>query len=229
MSGRADTKGTVPDSLSDLARKYRLSEQIVDIEGRKLLVWSTTGIDDVLTDETDPDEIPYWAELWPSAVALSRSLIRSGNMKGKQVLELGCGTALPSIAAALQGASVTATDYSEDALEFSLANAQLNGAKDLCFRLVDWRHFRDIGRFDLVVGADILYERKLHQPLRNVLENTLKPGGKVVLADPCRPWAIDFAAVLEDTGWHVELSEETTPGMSQEAVILYTFVPPQLP
>ena len=84
---------------------------------------------DELIDEAafDEDEfLPYWAELWPSGVALARSSRRS-TLRGRRVLELGCGLGLPSLAAALRGADVLATDWAEDAIELLRANAERNG------------------------------------------------------------------------------------------------------
>ena len=55
--------------------------------------------------------LPYWAELWPSGVALARR-VAARALKGARVLELGCGLGLPSLAAALAGGRVLATDWS---------------------------------------------------------------------------------------------------------------------
>jgi hypothetical protein len=61
---------------------------------------------------------PYWAQLWPSSVALARA-VAIAKPAGARVLELRCGLGLPSIAAALSGAHVLATDRSTDALGFT--------------------------------------------------------------------------------------------------------------
>ncbi len=69
--------------------------------------------------------LPYWAELWASAVALAHDVsIRS--LRGKPTLELGCGLGLPSIAAARAGGRVLATDWSPDAVRATAANAERN-------------------------------------------------------------------------------------------------------
>ena len=68
--------------------------------------------------------LPYWAELWPSAVALAHQVVAL-DLTGKAVLELGCGLAVPSFAAVLAGAeSVLATDWAPEAVELVEANAR---------------------------------------------------------------------------------------------------------
>ncbi|MCA1728736.1 MAG: 50S ribosomal protein L11 methyltransferase, partial [Actinobacteria bacterium] len=86
---------------------------------------------DALIDEREfarDERLPYWADLWPSAVALAGSIIRydSKTLAGRRVVELGCGVGLPSLAALARGARVTATDHYEAALDFARYNARAN-------------------------------------------------------------------------------------------------------
>ena len=66
--------------------------------------------------------MPYWAELWPSGIALARHVVELP-LDGLRVLELGCGLGLPSLAAALAGAESLATDWAPEAVELLRANA----------------------------------------------------------------------------------------------------------
>src|SRR5215210_3832117 len=70
--------------------------------------------------------IPWWARLWPSGTALARALEAEPPRPGARVLELGCGLALPSLAAARAGAEVLATDGSTDAVVFAAHGFALN-------------------------------------------------------------------------------------------------------
>ena len=74
----------------------------------------------LLTEEGFEKEefLPYWAELWASGVALAHDVARRA-LRGARVVELGCGLGLPSIAAALAGGRVLATDWSPDAVRVS--------------------------------------------------------------------------------------------------------------
>src|SRR2546426_12471784 len=69
---------------------------------------------------------PYWSVLWRSGVALACEL-ESVALRGLRVVELGCGLAVPSIAAARAGAAVLATDACAEALTLVARNAQANG------------------------------------------------------------------------------------------------------
>jgi len=129
--------------------------------------------------------LPYWAEVWPSGVALAR-FVASRALRGTRVLELGCGLALPSIVASLQGARVLATDWSPDALVFAERNAGRNGAA-LETALVAWSRAEELvarGPWQLVLAADVLYERRNVEPLLELLPGL---GSEVLLADPGRP------------------------------------------
>jgi predicted nicotinamide N-methyase len=131
--------------------------------------------------------LPYWAELWPSALALA-DVVAARDVDGLAVLELGCGLGLPSLVAARGGARVVATDWAEDALALLRANAARNGVA-LETRRVDWRERGELGTFDLVLAADVLYERRYVEVLVELLPRL---GGEVLLADPGRPFLRPF-------------------------------------
>jgi len=158
-------------------------------------------------------ELPYWAELWPSGVALARAL--SGRrLGGARVLELGCGMALPGIVAALQGAHVTATDFQPDALTAAEHNARVNGV-DMTFELLDWReHDAVVARapWDLVIAADVLYEGHMVDSLLGILVALRSP---VLLADQGRiPGQPFFGAAAE----HFTIAAHTDPELTHVSV-----------
>jgi predicted nicotinamide N-methyase len=147
---------------------------------------------------------PYWAVLWRSGVALAREL-DGVPLRGRRVVELGCGLAVPSIAAARAGAEVLATDESAEALALAEGNADANGVR-VETAVADWSEPRELlarGPFDLVLAADVLYERASVAALLSLLPR-LAP--EVWLADPGRPAA---AAFIEEAGrrWQVETRE----------------------
>ena len=131
--------------------------------------------------------LPYWAELWPSALALA-DVVADRDVRGLAVLELGCGLGLPSLVAARGGARVLATDWADEALELLRANAARNGVALETLRL-DWREPGALGTFDLVLAADVLYERRYVDVLAELLPHL---GGEVLLADPGRPFLRPF-------------------------------------
>ena len=133
---------------------------------------------------------PYWAVLWRSGVALAREL-EDLELRGLRVVELGCGLAVPSIAAARAGAAVLATDACPEALTLVARNAHANEVS-VETAVVDWAGPDELvrrGRFDLVLAADVLYERASVAPLLSLLPR-LAP--EAWLADPGRPAASAF-------------------------------------
>jgi predicted nicotinamide N-methyase len=144
---------------------------------------------------------PYWSVLWRSGVTLARELDGVA-LRGQRVVELGCGLAVPSIAAARAGADVLATDKYAEALELVARNARANDLQ-IETATVEWAEPDELARrapFDLVLGADVLYERASVALLLSLLPR-LAP--EAWLADPGRPTADAF---LEEAArrWPVE-------------------------
>jgi predicted nicotinamide N-methyase len=147
---------------------------------------------------------PYWSVLWRSGVALARE-VDGLELRGKRVVELGCGLALPSLAAARAGAHVLATDGDPEALPLVERNAALNGVS-VETAAVEWAAPDALvarGPFDLVLAADVLYERQSVAPLLALLPR-LAP--EALIADPGRSAAEAFAAEAERR-WRVDSGE----------------------
>jgi predicted nicotinamide N-methyase len=193
-----------------------LVSQSVDLPGGELRILQPEEAADLPDD--GPVEwapvAPYWAVLWRSGVALARELEGQG-LGGLRVVELGCGLAVPSIAAARAGASVLATDACPEALALAKRNARANGVR-IETAAIDWadpggaagpapgaERLAGRDRFDLVVAADVLYERSAVSPLLSLLPR-LAP--QALLADPGRSAARAF---LEQAGrrWPVDTRE----------------------
>ena len=133
---------------------------------------------------------PYWAVLWRSGVALADEIAGMA-LGGVRVVELGCGLAVPSIAAARAGAEVLATDVCGEALALVARNARLNGVRVETAR-IDWTAPAELlarAPFDLVLAADVLYERAAVAALLSLVPR-LAP--EALLADPGRPAAGAF-------------------------------------
>ncbi len=189
-----DTLAPWPDSVQVLETEYRLVTVDLTIADRRLELLKVANIDDLLDRVDDPDEIPFWADLWPSSIGLARYLLQHRNLiAGKTLLELGAGVGLAGIAAKLAGARVVQSDFSPEALKFTAANCIRNRVAVGAQLLADWRQFpAEAGPFDLIIGADILYEKTLHGALRQIFLERLQPDGAVWLADPGRDYARKF-------------------------------------
>jgi predicted nicotinamide N-methyase len=144
---------------------------------------------------------PYWAVLWRSGVALAGEL-DGAPLSGQRVVELGCGLGVPSVAAARSGALALATDVDAEALALVARNAAVNGV-DVETAAADWTEPEELvrrGPFDLVLAADVLYERQSVAPLLSLLPR-LAP--EAWLADPGRAAADAFLAEARRR-WRIE-------------------------
>jgi predicted nicotinamide N-methyase len=147
--------------------------------------------------------LPYWAELWSSAVALAHEVARR-SLRGAPVLELGCGLGLPSIAAALAGGRVLATDWSPEAVRATEENARRNGV-ELETAIVAWGAPEAIverGPWRYVLASDVLYEQRNVDVLLALLPALVDETGEVLIADPARGPAERFLERAR-VGWHL--------------------------
>ena len=112
-----DSRIRSSDEMDTTTSMSDLVEEVVPLRGRDLRLMRPRDTEALLDEEAfDRDEfLPYWAELWPSSLALAR-MIAGRALRGARTLELGCGLGLPSIAAALAGGRVLATDWSPEAV-----------------------------------------------------------------------------------------------------------------
>src|SRR5947209_6995398 len=108
------------------------------------------------------DYMPYWAYLWPGAFLLAEAVAREPWEAGTPALEIGCGLGLAGLVGVARGLRVTFSDYDRAPLEFVARSAAANGFDPSSFatRRLDWRDPPD-GRLPLILGADVLYERRL--------------------------------------------------------------------
>jgi predicted nicotinamide N-methyase len=175
-------------------------------------------------DDFDRDErLPYWAELWPSALALARHLSKR-DLTGIRAIELGCGVGLPTIVALARGARVLATDHYEAALDFTAHNAGANLDREPDTILLEWRtpDIEDLGMFDLILAADLLYERKNATALADLVPKLLASGGEAVFADPRRDDAPVFLVAMEGNGFEDAVEEVTVElGTRKVKVLLH--------
>ena len=178
-----------------MPRPTDLVEETVPVAGEPISLLRPRDSDELLAEEAfDQEELlPYWAELWPSSVALAQT-VGEHALRGARTLELGCGLGLPSIAAARAGGRVLATDWSAEALRFASDNAARNGA-EIETMLVDWNAPEAIverGPWQLVLGSDVLYEKRNVDQMLDLLPRLVEPSGEVWIADPGRQTSMDF-------------------------------------
>ncbi|MEO8562579.1 MAG: methyltransferase domain-containing protein [bacterium] len=173
---------------NDLTRRFRTTTRDLELAGRTIELLMPANADELISEKDfDRDErLPYWADLWPSARILAEELSVM-RLAGQRVLELGCGLGVVAIGAVLGGAHVTATDYYEEATLFASVNVTTATGKPIATRMVNWVDMpTDLGKFDVVLASDVLYEHRYASLVANAIATTLVRGGEAIVADPGR-------------------------------------------
>jgi predicted nicotinamide N-methyase len=163
--------------------------------------------------ENDPEQnLPYWAELWPSGVALAAAILREPQrLANRRVLELGCGLGVTAIAALRAGADLLVTDYAPEALALCALNTiDQAGAEPPTLR-INWRQpnaalFSAAGTgtgFSIVLAADVLYEARDVDPLLALVDRLVAANGALWLAEPGRKPAKAFLGAMREHGWQI--------------------------
>lgn len=172
----------------DLERRFSTANETVRVGESDITLFRPRNADDLISeaDYVKDERLPYWAEIWPSSRILAEWF--SGEVgAGRTMLELGCGLGLVTLSAMQAGFTVTATDYYDDALEFTRVNALRATGREPATRMVDWNHFPDdLGRFDLVVACDVLYTKPYAELIADAMVKYLATGGVGIVADPGR-------------------------------------------
>lgn len=177
-----------PNLIRELERSFVTATVSIDVAGEWISVLKPRNSDDLITeaDYVRDERLPYWADVWPSSMILAKRLASEAG-EGRSLLELGCGLGIVSVAAMRAGFHVLATDYYQDALRFTRANALRNLQREPQTRMVDWRALpSDLGTFDTIVAADVLYEMTYAELIADALAAGLAAGGVAIIADPGR-------------------------------------------
>ena len=178
---------------------------------------------DVVRDEAaqlgvteDRDLYPFGLMIWESAVVLADVLdARGGDLDHRSVLELGCGVGLPGLVAQKHGARVVQTDHDALALALCRHNAALNRIAGIEQFVGDWQAWTHTRRYDLIVGADVIYDTADYDVLEKVFRANLAPRGEVLLTDPMRQQTIALFTVMEDAGWTVDTTHRMQPTVTE--------------
>ena len=139
--------------------------------------------------------------IWESSEVLARE-IDNVNTDNKRILEVGCGMALTSLLLKHRNADITATDHHPEAKAFLNENILLNKSKHIPFLRTDWGNLNDgLGQFDLIIGADLLYETQHIELLSEFINRHAKPSCEVLLVDPGRGNHAKFSKKMVTLGY----------------------------
>lgn len=168
-----------------IKKQYSVAFEPFSVTDVRLNLLKITDLEQILDGKNpldDPSSFPFWTRLWEAAMVLSSFVSQQAFAKGTTVLELGAGLAAPGLTAAARGCEVVLSDYEEMILDFSRVNAAASGLDNVSFTLLDWLNPPEMERYDVILGAEILFREEFFQPLLTIIGKALQPGGTVYLA-----------------------------------------------
>jgi len=164
---------------------------------------------------------PLFGLLWPSGLQLADQMASRQVRSGERILEIGCGLALASLVSHRRGGEVTASDCHPLAEAFIGENLRLNDLPPMHYRHGPWdgaaspqgfesRSGVD-GRFDLIIGSDILYERDDSGVLAAFIERHAHSSACVLIVDPDRSNRAAFNRRMDSLGFELHESRLDRP------------------
>jgi predicted nicotinamide N-methyase len=153
-----------------------------------------------------------FGQVWPVGRLLAERMSQHA-VEGKRILEIGCGLALSSLILQRRGADILASDHHPLALSFLRQNAALNGLGEPRYIDLPWASSRPaLGRFDLIIGSDVLYERDHVALLASLIKRHATPEAEIVLADPGRGHSAAFLKAMQLQQFRVEERRPSAAG-----------------
>lgn len=139
--------------------------------------------------------------VWPSSEVLAH-LMSDFLIKDKRILEIGCGIGLTSLMLNQRDADITATDYHPEVEGFLKHNAALNEDTEIPFVRTGWAdELTELGKFDLIIGSDLLYEDEHADLLSQFINQHAKAGCEVIIVDPGRGRHARFSKMMVKLGF----------------------------
>jgi predicted nicotinamide N-methyase len=139
--------------------------------------------------------------VWPASEVLA-NFMSDFAIKDKHILEIGCGIGLTSLMLNQRNADITATDYHPEAGSFLEQNVILNKGRAIPFVQTGWADdLSALGKFDLILGSDLLYEDEHADLLSQFIHQHSKPHCEVIIVDPGRGRHASFSKMMVRLGY----------------------------
>jgi predicted nicotinamide N-methyase len=190
--------------MAEIAAKYPVEVVSLNIGARSLKVIQFKDLGAYIENLVDSEEVacldlPFWAKVWEASFVLAHFLGRQPVIPGRRILEIGAGIGIVGVYAALCGHDVTITDNNHDALLFARAHVLLNGCPHAVVRHLDWRSPEIERPYDMIVGADVVYDRRSYGDLVRFFKMALVPKGMIFLAKNEQFRTAAFLAALTES------------------------------
>ncbi|HHO47010.1 MAG TPA: methyltransferase domain-containing protein [Desulfobacteraceae bacterium] len=213
-----------------IRRQYKVAFEPLQLGSIRLNLATITDLEPLLEGKDplrNPSEFPFWVRLWEAAVVLAGYLAGQQYGAGTRLLELDAGMGAPGLAAAAAGCNVTLTDYEERILDFERVSAAASKLENVRFSILDWKNPPAMDRYDIIVGAEILFREEFFEPLLKVIRSALKPDGVVYLAHDIRRQSLKPFLQMAEAEYTVAASRRTLKISDDDKVILLNRLTPK--
>lgn len=158
-----------------------LETEEITIRGRKIKIFKPKKLEDIFQGDPflEVEKFPFWFKVWEGSIILADYL---ATLKPpKKILELGAGLGVPSLVASSFGHEVVASDYEILPLKLIELSAKFNNL-NIRTLVLNWKNPQLSEKFDLIIGAEVVFKKSLFNPLLDLFKNFINKEGEVVLA-----------------------------------------------
>jgi len=208
-----------------IKKQYKVAFEPFSIGDIRLNLLKITDLEQILGGKDplkDVSEFPFWIRLWEAAIVLSEFVDGQKFAAGTSVLELGAGLGAPGLIAAACGCDVTISDYEEMILDFERVSAAASGLDNVEFAMLDWLNPPEMKQYDVILGAEILFRDEFFQPLLNIIDKALKPGGTVFLAHDVRRKSLQPFLQMADKDYVISAQKRKLKSLEGDKEVLLT-------
>jgi predicted nicotinamide N-methyase len=188
-------------SMSAFHEEYETDVSSLAVGDQVFKFFVPKSLDPFLDKRDVFKEFPLWSKIWEASIVLANYMAALPADPKRHLLEIGCGIGVAGIVAARFEHRVTMTEYNRDSLNFARANACVNHIPESSTPEIvelDWRKPLLEGRFQMILGSEVVYKEEYFEPLMALFKRYLEPDGEIVLAEGLRKTSMAFFEKMSD-------------------------------
>ena len=213
-----------------IKQRYTVAFEPFKVREHHLHLLKITDLEQILGGRDplkDVSTFPFWIRLWEAAIVLAEFIAGQPPQGDGSLLELGAGLGAPGLVAAAAGYRVTLSDYEPIILDFERINAAASKLPQVRCTLLDWLEPPEMERYDVILGAEILFREEFFQPLLGVLRRALKPDGVVYLAHDAQRRSLQPFLKMAEKEYKISASPRKLKSLEADKTILLTRLQPR--
>ena len=213
-----------------IKNQYKVAFEPLKIQGHQLQILKIQDLEALLQGKDplkDVTTFPFWVRLWEAALVLAEFIATVPKDAGPTLLELGAGLGVPGLVAAAAGFQVTLTDYEELILDFERINAAASKLEGVEVAKLDWLNPSELNRYDVIVGAEILFRDVFFEPLLEILRRSIKPDGVIYLAHDSKRQSLQPFLKMAEKEYTISVSRRRLKSFEEDKSILLTRLKPR--